>query len=159
MSYTNDLAGLQNQLPFSIEFSEDPKLLRYDLTDAYQGIASAVNNKTGGLFVPQEKINSEQYYDPNNPQRFLSVYRMVVDFGALPNSTTKSVAHNIQDWNSSFRLTSAYGASTDTSNLQALPIPNNGIELKINSTYVTITTTSNLSSYTETNIVVEYTKG
>lgn len=158
MSYSSNIPGLQNQLPFSVEFSEDPKELRFDLTDTYQGIASAVNSKVGGLYVPQEKVNSEQYFDSSNPQKLRNVYRMVVDFGALPNTATKSVNHNIS-WDTGYRLTAAWGASTDISAIESIPIPNEGIFLKINATSVTITTASDFSSYTETTIVVEYTKG
>ena len=159
MSFSSDNPSLQNQLPLSVELSEDPKDLRYDINDLYQSIASAVNNKIGGLYVPQEKINSQQYFDATNVQKFKNVYRMVVDFGALPNSSSKSVAHNIPGWNSAFRLTQAYGASTDPIGLVALPIPNDGILLEINSTNVTVTTTTNRSAYTATTIVIEYTKG
>ena len=159
MSYSSDRPSLQNQLPLSVDLSEDPKDLRYDVNDLYQSIASSVNNKTGGLFVPEEKINSEQYFDPANPQKFRNVYRMTVDFGALPNSTSKSVPHKISGWNENFRLTSAYGGATDPINLEALPIPNDGIFLKNNSTDVTVTTTSDFSAFTASTIVLEYTKG
>ncbi len=159
MSYSSDRPSLQNQLPLSVDLSEDPKDLRYDVNDLYQSIASSVNNKTGGLFVPEEKINSEQYFDPLNPQKFRNVYRMTVDFGALPNSTSKSVAHNIAGWTAAYLLTSAYGASTDPVSLNSVPIPNDGILLEINSSSVTVTTSSDRSSFTATTIVVEYTKG
>lgn len=158
MSFSSDIPGLQNQLPLSVELPKNPDELRSEINDLYQSIASSVNNKIGGLYVPQEKINSQQYFDSTNPQRFKSVYRMVVAFGALPNTTTKSVAHNISGWNSSFRLTHAYGAATDPTGLQALSIPNDGILLRISQLDVNITTTSNLSSYTDTTIVIEYTK-
>lgn len=159
MSYSSDNPSLQNQLPLSVELSEDPKDFRYDLNDLYQSIASSVNNKIGGLYVPQEKINSEQYFDPLNPQRFRNVYRMSVDFGALPNAGTKSVAHNILGWDSTYRLTSSWGGATDPIALEALPIPNDGILLKNNSTTVTVTTTSDFSAFTASTIVIEYTKG
>ena len=159
MSYSSDRPSLQNQLPLSVDLSEDPKDIRYDVNDLYQSIASSVNNKTGGLFVPEEKINSEQYFDPLNPQKFRNVYRMTVDFGALPNSTSKSVAHNIAGWTAAYLLTSAYGASTDPVSLNSVPIPNDGILLEINSSSVTVTTSSDRSSFTATTIVVEYTKG
>lgn len=159
MSYSSDIPGLQNQLPLSVELSDDPKELRFDINDLYQSIASSVNNKIGGLYVPQEKINSEQYFNKYNVQKFNSVYRMVVDFGALPNTTSKSVSHNIVGWNSSFRLTASWGAATDPVALSSLPIPNDGILLEINSTNVTVTTTSDLTAYTDTSIVIEYTKG
>ena len=84
---------------------------------------------------------------------------MTVDFGALPNSTSKSVAHNIAGWTAAYLLTSAYGASTDPVSLNSVPIPNDGILLEINSSSVTVTTSSDRSSFTATTIVVEYTKG
>ena len=158
MSFSSDRPSLQNQLPLSVEFSDDPIEFRYDLNDIYQSIASAVNNKVGGLYVPEEKINSQQYFDSNNVQKFKNVYRMVVDFGALPNTGTKSVAHNIPGWTSAFRLTQLYGAATDPVALQGLSLPNDGILLSVDSTNVTVTTTSNRSAFTASTIVVEYTK-
>ncbi len=158
MSFSSDNSSLQNQLPFSVEISKNPEEMRYDINDLYQSIASAMNSKIGGLYVPVEKSNGQQYFDSTNVQKLKNVYRMVVDFGALPNSTSKSVAHNISGWNTNFRLTNAYGASTDPAGLQAIPIPNNGILLEINSTNVTVTTTSNRSAFTATTIVIEYSK-
>lgn len=158
MVFSSDNTSLQNQLPLSVEISEDPKEMRFDINDLYQTIASAVNNKIGGLYVPQEKINSEQYFNAADIQHYKNVYRMVVDFGSLPNTTSKSIPHNISGWNSSFRLTCAYGASTDPISLEAISIPNDGIFLKINQNSVIITTSSNLSAFTATTIVIEYTK-
>lgn len=158
MSFSSDNPSLQNQLPLSIEISKDPNDLREEVNDLYQTTASSVNSKIGGLYVPQEKINSEQYFDSANPQKFRNVYRMTVDFGALPNSTSKSIPHNITGWNSEYRLTSAFGAATDPSIPESQPIPNEGIKLLINATNVIITTSSNLSSYTYSTVVIEYTK-
>jgi len=159
MSFSSDRPGLQNQLPLSVELSDDPKEMRFDINDLYQGIVSAMNNKIGGLYVPEEKINSEQYFNIANVQQFRNVYRMTIDVGALPNTGSKSVAHNIVGWNSAYRLTAAWGAATDPVNLEALPIPNDGIFLKNNSTTVTVTTTSDFSAFTASTIVLEFTKG
>ena len=158
MSFSSNIPSLQNQLPLSVELPKDQDELRSELNDIYQAIASSVNNKIGGLYVPQEKVNSQQYFDSTNVQILKEVYRMVVDFGALPNNTIKSVAHNIPGWNDKFRLTQAYGAATDPVALQALPLPNNGILLSVDSTNVNVTTTSNRTAFTATTIVLEYTK-
>lgn len=158
MSYSSDQSALQSQLPLSIELPDDEKEFRFKVNDLYQKTANTLNTKEGGLYLPQEKTNGQQYFDPLNPQKNKNVYRMLVDFGALPNTGSKSVAHNIPGWNSSFLLTHAYGAATDTAVLQALPLPNDGILLIINSTTVTVTTTSDRSAFTKTTIVVEYTK-
>lgn len=158
MSFSNDPSALQNQLSISIELPEDQRELRNRLNDLYQKIASTANSKEGGLYVPLEKTNGQKYSDFSSPSVEKPVYRMVVSFGALPNTGAKSVAHGIVGWDSNFRLTRAYGAATDPIALEALPLPNNGILLSINSTNVTVTTTSNRAAYTATTIVVEYTK-
>lgn len=158
MSFSSDIPGLQNQLAISIELPEDPKELREAINDLYQDIASTVNTKEGALFVPIEKLTSGQYFIAANPQKNRAVYRMVVDFGALPNTGTKSVAHNIVDWDENFRLVRAYGAATDPIALEALPIPNDGIFLKNNATDVIVTTTADFSAFTECTIVLEFTK-
>ena len=159
MSFSSDKSGLQNQLPLSIELPEDQKDLRVRLNDLYQKIANTVNTKEGGLYVPEEKVSGSQYFDPKNTQKNKNVYRMTVDFGSLPNATSKSVPHNIQGWNLNFRLTRSYGASTDPEALEAIPIPNDGILLEINQTDVTITTTTDRTAFSDTTVVIEYTKG
>ena len=158
MSFSNDIPSLQNQLPLSIQFSSDINELTQELNDVYQTIASALNNKVGGLYVPLEKINSQQYFDASNIQNYKNVYRMVVDFGALPNNGTKNIAHNITGWNSNFRLTQCYGAATDPIGLKGIPLANDGILLSVDSINVIVTTTSDFSSYTSCVIVIEYTK-
>ncbi len=158
MSFSSDSSGLQNQLVISVELPEDPKDLRFALNDIYQDIASTVNTKEGALYVPIEKLTSGQYFTTGNPQINRAVYRMVVDFGALPNTGTKSVPHGIVGWDANFRLTRAYGAATDPISLEALPIPNDGIFLKNDATNVTVTTTANFNAFTESTIVLEFTK-
>lgn len=158
MSFSNDNSSLQNQLPLSVELSQNPAEMRYEINDLYQSLASSVNSKSGGLYVPQEKINSEQYFDATNTQKFKNVYRMVVDFGALPNAGSKSVAHNIPGITSDYRLTCSYGGATNPATRQWLPVPNDGILLENNSTTVTVTTTSDRSAFTATTIVIEYVK-
>ena len=158
MSFSSDKSALESQLPLSIEFSEDENNFRYEFNNTYQRIASSVNSKEGGLYLPLEKTTGQQYFDTTNVQKNKVVYRMTVDFGALPNTAVKTVPHNISGWNSQFRLTRAYGAATDPIALRAFPIPNDGIMLEINSTNVIITTTSNLSAFTATTVVIEYSK-
>jgi len=157
MSFSSDKPGLENQLPISIEIPQDYAEFRHQFNTLYQRITASLNSKEGGLYVPDEKITNQQYFDENDPQKNKNVYRMVLDFGSLPNSTSKSVIHGI-DWNDDYRLTRAYGAATDINALEGLPIPNDGILLEINSTSAIITTTTDRSGFTETTVVIEYTK-
>ncbi len=164
MGISSNPAGIQNQLPLSENWPDEPSELSERLYDVYQNIANAVNSKIGGLYVPQEKITSGQYFDSTNVQVLKNVYRMVVDFGALPAAVPKSVAHGITV-TSSFRLTNMYAAATDPINLIAIPIPfasptlNLNISLSMDSTFVTITVGSDYSTYTACTVVIEYTKG
>ena len=157
MSFSSDNAALQAQLPLSIDVPKEGEEFNEWFNGVYQKIAASVNNKEGGLYVPEEKITSQQYFDVDNPQKNKSVYRMSIDFGALPDTGSKTVAHNIS-WAREYRLTRAYGASTNNDS-ESLPIPNDGILLEINSTSVIITTSSDLSDYEFTTVVIEYLKG
>lgn len=149
-----------NQLPISVDFEETDFL--DNLTSTYKKIANTVNAKTGGLYQPQEISNSEQFFTTNDPQKQRNVYRMTVDFGALPNTASKSVSHGI-NFTSEFTLTKAYASSSDTDNLEYIPIPyasatGADIELSINASTVTITTNSDRTNFNITYVVIEYCK-
>lgn len=164
MGIPSDRSSLQNQLPISVNFPEEIDDLRERIDQTYQDIAIAVNSKIGGLYVPQEKITFEQYYDTANPQKFRNVYRMVVDVGALPNAGTSSTAHGITFTSSSY-VTHVYGAASDTSGMMYIPLPfasptdNLNISLEVTSTDVIITTDSDYSAYTTCYVVIQYVKG
>jgi len=123
----------------------------------------AINRKESASYGLANFITSAQYY-PNPAtasQEFRGVVRTVVDFGALPNTATKAVAHNIP-FNAGFTLTRLYGAATDTTGLNYIPLPYastvlaNSIELRVDSTNVYITTGSNRTNFTLCSIVIEY---
>lgn len=117
---------------------------------AYYDTEEFVN---GQLFFASPDASSSSTEATNRRQ----VFRKVINFGALPNSTTKSVAHDI-DITSGYSFTRLYGAASDQSGLNFLAIPNSAITLAVDSTNVKITTTSNLSAYTITYVTLEYLK-
>ena len=159
---SNDNAAVTNQLPLDAEFEGDEKNFRGALTQTYRKIANTVNTKTGGLFIPSETANSEQYFTDGNPQQLRNVYRMTVDFGPLPNATTKSVPHNIS-FTSEATATRIYGEASSSSTGQFIPLPyasatGNHIELLITSGTVDIITTSDRTAFDTTYVVIEYCK-
>lgn len=159
---SSDNPQVTNQLPIDAEFEGDEKNFRGTLTSTYRRIANTVNTKTGGLYQPQELSNSEQFFTPSNPQVQRNVYRMTVDFGSLPNATTKSVPHGI-NFTSEFTATRIYGASTDADSLLYIPLPyasasGDDIELLINAGEVSIITNSDRSNFIITYVVIEYCK-
>lgn len=171
MSSTNEQSLLINQLPISMEMPKDPDQFREITSLFFKRIVDAVNKKEGSLYYPQELGNFQVYFTSGAPYVFRNVYRMVVDFGALPNAGIKSVAHGIQGINpasgpSTFSFTRIYATASNQTNAAEsfIPIPwasasgTDNIQITIDATNVNITTTSNKSGYTITYVVLEYVK-
>jgi hypothetical protein len=131
-------------------------------------IALTLNTKDTGYYLTDSLVNSQMFF-PNpiynsstaeNPG-YRQVLRIVIDFGALPNTGTKSMPHNITI-NSATTFTRIYGTASDTTNLEYIPLPyssasgTSNIELFVDSTNVNIITASNRSTFTTTYIVLEY---
>lgn len=147
----------------------------FDLPDNYEQfqeifdrehkkVIDAVNSKEGALYLPQELATFQKYYDPGDPLRTLNVYRKLVVFGALPDSTTKRVPHNIA-FNNVTRMTRMYGAASNLSDLRYIPLPfssptlADNVTLEASQTDIIITTDSDYSDFTEVTVVIEYIKG
>lgn len=109
----------------------------------------------GQIFPPSPNASSSSVEAINRRQ----VFRKLIDFGALPNTATKTMAHNI-DITAGYSFTRIYGTASDTTNLLYVPIPNanTDIRLSLSATNVIVTTSANYSTYDTTYIVVEYLK-
>lgn len=133
-------------------------------------ISINLNLKDIGYYNTME-FNCGQQYFPNptlntqttNRSVYRSVLRMTINFGALPNAGSKSVAHGIPV-NSAYTFTRIYGAASDTTGMHYVPIPytsnsgaTNMIQIDVDSTDVTINTgTVNRSNFNVCYIVLEY---
>lgn len=84
------------------------------------------------------------------------IFRKVINFGALPNTSAKSVAHGITGVD--FILHAYGGAALIAGSPISYPLPNSGTELKTDAVNVTVTTTANLAAYLVSYVVLEYTK-
>jgi hypothetical protein len=113
----------------------------------------------GQLFFPLPGVNSANA--SGLVATYRQVFRKVINFGALPNAATKSVAHGIP-FNAAFTTTRIYACSSDTTNLDYVPIPyasatNDNIELNLDGTNVNITTNSaSWVTFTITYVIIEY---
>lgn len=139
------------------------------LTQRLNDIAIVVNNKESSLYSQNEYYISNQYFpDPAlnsttaRKPTLRGVFRKVIDFGALPNTATKSVAHGI-DLSANTIFTHLYAAATNPG-VSYLPIPYaspvlaNTIALDVDAVNINITTGSNRTAYTTVYIVLEYIK-
>ena len=138
----------------------------------YQNInllALVTNIKDSGYYNTQEFINSQLWfpnplYNSSTPQEsdMRTDYRLVINFGALPNAATKSVAHGIT-CTAQTTFTRIYGTASDTTNRVYKPIPYasatdvaHNIELYVDATNVNVISGTNYSSFDTTYIILEY---
>lgn len=135
-------------------------------------IALVLNIKDSGYYLPFEFVNGQLWFadpnlsdiTPNSPSPTLrQVFRMVVNFGALPNNTSKSVPHTIPaiTTSSTFTITRLYASASDTTSFVYIPIPYastaaDNIELSMDATNVTITTQSNRTNFDTCYVIIEY---
>lgn len=112
----------------------------------------------GQLYFPQPLNNSANNAYPSYRQ----VNRVVINFGALPNTTTISVPHNIYV-TAMTSFTRIYGAASDPTNNHYVPIPYSSctavadnIEINCDANNVNIITGSDRSTYTVCYVVLEF---
>ena len=82
------------------------------------------------------------------------IYRKTIDCGALPNNTSKTVAHGISNLEKAI-MVSGFAINN---NWEFIYIPHALYGFYINKTNIVMNTTFDYSSYTETYITIEYTK-
>lgn len=163
-----------NFIPQSYIFpEEDPQEYDVKLRQILSNMATAVNTKDSGLYTDEEVITGQQFLPTYSTttasnQNYRDVFRKVIDIGALPNAGTKNVAHNITT-TQNYSIVKIYGAATDpgvSTITSAIPIPYvnvgtpaDGVQLSMNATNISITTTTaNYTGYTRCFVIVEYIK-
>lgn len=131
-------------------------------------ISLVLNTKDSGYYNTREFVCGQLLF-PNptandtdsNANDFRQVIRLVVDFGALPNAASKSVAHGLTV-SATTQFTRIYATATDPVGFNYIPIPYasttliNNIELRVDATNVTITTGIDRTAFTEVLVVLEY---
>ena len=147
--------------------SKEFKELLVRLYQNVNNIALALNIKDTGMYDTTQFVNGQLFFpNPATPvtgsqsSNFRQVYRSVINFGVLPNTGAKAVAHGITiDARTSF--TRIYGVATDPIGLDYIPLPfvdatGNNIELNADVNNVNIITTSDRTMYTVCYVVLEY---
>ena len=159
-----DVASLYQVDVTSPEFKE----LLVRLYQNINNIALLLNLKDTGLYNTFEIVNGQTYFpspalnsSTSGTPENRSVYRTTVNFGALPNAATKSVAHNIITTPKT-TFTRIYATASDTIGRFYVPIPyasatlTDVIELSVDGTNVNITTGSDRTNFTVCYVVLEY---
>lgn len=124
------------------------------LVRLYQNISAittALNLKDSGYYTFAEFVNGQLYFpnpaltsNTSQTAAYRQVFRYVINFGALPNTATKSVAHGLAI-NTGWTFTRIYATASDTTGLTYIPIPDAQSTISVDATNVNITTTANLT--------------
>jgi len=138
------------------EWEEAQNFLNWYLTQT----TNFLNSKSIGVYSTELIPSGKQLYLSSSNY---DVLRKTINFGAMPNATTKSVPHGL-NVDSTFRLLNLYLAANDTTNkkyfcLQYYSISAGDIVLSMDATNVTVTTGSNYSTYNVTIIPIEFATG
>lgn len=162
MSFSSDNPLVSNQVS-DTDFPDEWDEFQDVFSREWAKIIDVINSKEGALYTEAEVSTFQRYFDATDPQSTRNVYRRTINFGALPNATSKAVVHGVT-LTSTARMTRIYGAATNPSTLEYIPLPfasttlNDNIILEANQQQVIITTAADYSDYKETTVVIEYTK-
>jgi hypothetical protein len=144
---------------------KDPEQKDIQLRTYLNNISAAVNSKDSGLYDATVTVTGQQFVPTFSTQAsssavYRDVYRLVVDFGSLPNATSKTVAHGITFTNNQ-SVTKLYGAATDPGTTW-IPLPfasptlNLNISIEMDVTNITVTTGVDRTGFTRSFVVVEW---
>lgn len=115
---------------------------------------------------------NEKIYDSENTELYSTrekrigtwidgkpLYRKIIDYGTLPNTTTRTLEHNISNVDI---FTKVEGIANDGITFLPLPYAHSNVAFNVvlntTKTYVSIATNSDRTTYTKTYITLEYTK-
>jgi hypothetical protein len=139
--------------------------IRERLVKLYQDlnqIALSLNAKQTGIHTLQEFLTGEVFFASSSNTNPRPISRIVVDFGALPNATSKSVAHNLPLDDRTLVVDHKSWAN-NIDGTSSIPIPfatpialNENISLEITDTDVIITTGIDRTDYTDCYVVISY---
>lgn len=154
-------------LPLEFDAPEDDIGKAEMNADRHRLTANIVNVKENGTYETNEVLTAQQWFSVESPGTAIKTrytFRTVVNFGALPNATTKSKAHGISVTPGTI-FTKILATATYPGNRAVnvpyvnVTTPTDGIELWVDATNVNIrTTTANWVAYTTVYVVLEYIK-
>lgn len=136
---------------------------RQFLVEQLKKVSNAINIREIGWWLDEELISGKQFFPSgaSDPPQFRTILRKVIDFGALPDTAMKSVAHGIT-FDANFSLIQMFASATDPTNFIALPIPFasgvlvESVKMDMDATNVNITTYQTRSSFTRCYVTIEY---
>ena len=169
------LNSQSSYLPPEFDIPANVEGLREFINQRERLTGSIVNVKENGNYENFEILTAQQWFGTTAglPQVKRYTFRKVIDFGALPNNATKSVAHgltlddtvNPSTWFFTKIYATAFDPAIGAELAISLPYYDivagavaNPINIFVNQTNVVVTTTSNRTNFTRCYVELEYLK-
>ena len=190
---TSNVLDIQNLDKIKSLDSPEFKIFLSRLRNIINNISISNNGKVSGYYPLFEFVTGKNFFpNPsiaaiNNPP-LRPAYITTINFGALPNNTTKSVAHGLTI-GSTWSFTRIFGTASDSTGNSYIGIPfadnttsstgtldlstikwedtsasvtstgtSDSISIEVDTTNVNITTTSDKTAYTTCYVFLEYLK-
>lgn len=159
---------------YNVDINQDLRELLVRLYENLNVVAIAINDRENGYYNTFEMLSGKQYFrnpifnsstTPFLAPDFHSCFRIVINFGPLPNTATKSVAHGLLNQiSANWHFVGIKGTASDTTGLTYIPLPYaspvlvNNVELYADATNVNVITGINRTNFNECFIELEYYK-
>ena len=145
--------GIRRRRPYAGTTDEGATIRRWSKTLSRLNEESEINTQSR-IYSTNEKDTGKTWIDKRK------IYRKVIDCGALPDTTTKTVPHSIDNLAQFIKVE---GVSRTPGNNVTLPLPyfNTGtgyVKMYVNASNVVLVTATDLTGYSETYVTLEYTK-
>lgn len=159
---TSQAQELQTYLPVYDTIPDNWDEAKATLVENLKKMTNVINTKERGtMFLEQILSGGQLFGTTTSGQQPRSIYRTVINFGPLPNATSKSVAHNINiDVN--FTLFDLSISATNPTALTSFSLKywsqdaTEDIVISLTSTNVVVTTLSDYSMFTRSIVTIEY---
>lgn len=155
----------ESYVPVYDAIPEDWEEARNFIVEQLKRVSNAINLREIGWFLDEELLSGKQFIPgvtlSGDSQQYRTILRKVIDFGALPNTGNKAVAHGITVDNN-FTLMQLYAAATNPTTNVSIPIPfasgilTENVKINMDTTNINITTFSDRTAFTRCFVVVEY---
>jgi len=163
---SQDSQVFDSYVPVYDEMPETWEDSRGVVVEQLKRLANAVNIREIGWFLDEELLSGKQFIPSTVNVKGLapqwrSVFRKVVNFGALPNAGTKSVSHGVV-FDANFTQTAFWISATDPVNFKAFSLAYWAIStpgdiiINMDATNINVTTKSDYSGYTRSYVTIEY---
>jgi hypothetical protein len=164
MSTSVSSQQLESYIPVYDVVPEKWEDARTMINEQLRKISNAINVREIGFFLDEELLSGKSFIpgaSSPDDQVFRSMLRKVIVFGALPDSSTKTIPHGITV-DSNFSIIDMYLSATDPIGLTGFSLQywdSTGtapITVSYDSTNVIVTTTGHYSNFTTSFIILEY---